>query len=129
MVFIGERKNMARKSIKKMEKVNGWEPGHIHRKDDIRSLDQLFGFGYSKFPTDNEEEYQKAIGVMNLADLQRECTKHQLMPLIDKRLMQERLMQQFRIYKASMSAPTRKRVVLKPTKESRDILSVCISTK
>ncbi len=87
-----------------------------------RSVNEIIGFKFAKYKTEDEGEYLKSINEMNKIDLQRECIRVERVPSDNRVIMVERLMKDFRSYVASTKMPPSPRPIV-ISKKSRDILS------
>lgn len=115
---------------KKAQVATGWTPEvaptpiSLVGRGKYNSLDEIFGSNSAKYKTHDENEYLLSIREMNLPDMQRECTRVGLNPQVDRQIMETRLMEQFKQYISQLKGPSMKPVVIKPTKEALDIMSV-----
>ena len=75
-----------------------------------RSLNSIFKFKHSRYNTEDVNEYNSKLRVMNKIDLQRECVRVELHPTDSRELMIERLIKQFRIHVAGNQAPPQPRL-------------------
>jgi len=87
-----------------------------------KSVNAIMGFALSRYKTEDAEEYQAQLRVMNKFDLQIECIRVELAPKDNRETMIERLMKQFRIHTAGNQAPP-KPVVIKVNQNTKNILS------
>jgi len=92
------------------------------RKGNFRSLDEIFGFNHSKYPTHDEKQYSRGISDMNLADLYKEAVRVGLLPTDNRTLLVERLMKEFKRATAAVLTSNIKPIQLKPSKKAMEIL-------
>ena len=92
-------------------------------KTKLRSIDELWGFKGSTYPTLNENEYHISVAALNKVDLQRECVRVGLIPPEDRNVMIERLLREFRRTITSLNLSRTQPVTLKASKVAKDILS------
>jgi hypothetical protein len=110
-----------KKNLKNKKQIDG----KASEKDfsNARSLEDIFGVKESPFGVATASEYQDKLSEMNMADLQRECATHSLLPLDNRTLMEERLLKAFQRYKDSIAPRTpAKQINIKGNKSVQSLL-------
>lgn len=110
-----------RKNLKSKKQVDG--KASEKEFPGVRSLEDIWGIQESPFGVASVQEYELKLKDMNMADLQRECAKHSLIPQDNRTLMEERLLKAFQKYKDSIAPRTpAKQVDIKGNKKIQSLL-------
>ena len=89
-----------RNKLEEMDQVDGKLAGG----SGFRTLDALIGENLSNpYRCSNESEYESFVNELNSTDLHRHAEKVGLVPSVDRRVLKERLMREFRKFIASRS--------------------------
>lgn len=90
---------MSKNKLKKLDQVDGKLAG-----GKFRTLDALIGEdSRSPYKQSNESDYEYYINELNSTDLHRHAEKVGLVPSVEKRVLKERLLREFRKFIASRS--------------------------
>lgn len=91
---------MPKNKLKQLDQVDGKVAGG--RK--FRTLDALIGENISNpYSSSSESDYELYINQLNSTDLHRHAEKVGLVPAVEKRVLKERLLREFRKFMASRS--------------------------
>ena len=72
------------------------------------TLDQVWGdTGFSKYGTQDEQEYLSTIKGMNRSDLHSHAVKYGILPVDNRELLTTRLLREFKKYILSYKKPTK----------------------
>lgn len=86
------KKKRGRPSKKEMLQIHGKEETI---KKQPSSLDEILGETLSIYTVNNSEEYRKQLAEMNMTDLQTHAYKIGLVPTPDRKVLTDRLVQEF----------------------------------
>lgn len=109
-----------RARIKELNQVDGKDHIQEFRR---QSVDEVFGFEKSKFPTSSAKEYESILKNMNKFDLNEEATKLGLFPTDDRYVMIERLLNEFAKNEGAANGARAIKPQLKISKQGRDLLA------
>jgi hypothetical protein len=88
------------KSIDQLDQVDGKIAGGLS----FKTLDALIGESFSNpYGQSNENDYEEYVNTLNSTDLHRHAEKVGLVPSVERRVLKERLMKEFRKFIASRS--------------------------
>ena len=88
------------KNLKELDQVDGKMAGGSH----FRTLDALLGESSSSpYKQSSESTYEEYLNQLNSTDLHRHAEKVGLVPTVDRRVLKDRLMREFRKFVASRS--------------------------
>lgn len=109
-----------KRKIQEMNQVDGRD----HAKEFKRqSVDEIFGYEKSKFPSNNAKQYEADLKQMNKYDLNQIALSLGMLPIDDKFVLIERIMIQFNQHNSAISAARNTPNQLKISQEGIDILS------
>lgn len=74
----------------------------IEKRGPTKSVDEIFGYEKSKFKTSDAKVYEQDLSEMNKVDLQKEAAGLGLMPIDDRFVLKERIMNEFYKYDAAL---------------------------
>lgn len=86
------KKKRGRPSKKEMLQIHGKEEKSQRKPS---SLDEILGETLSIYTANNSEEYRKQLAEMNMTDLQSHAYKIGLVPTPDRKILTDRLIQEF----------------------------------
>lgn len=87
------QKKRGRPSKKQMLQIHGKE--EINNKKQPSSLDEILGETLSIYTANSSEEYRGQLAEMNMTDLQTHAYKIGLVPTPDRKVLTDRLVQEF----------------------------------
>jgi hypothetical protein len=96
----------------------------VHGKDEFapQSLEQIWGdSGEGKYRTMEIDAYSQSLSEMNRSDLQTHAVKIGIIPVDDRNLLVQRLLREFKRHVSNYRIKTDE---IKPTKASKDVLSI-----
>lgn len=108
-----------RKKIQELNQIDGRD----HLKEIKISVDEVFGYEKSKFPTSSAREYEDSLKEMNKVDLQKAALALGLMPIDDRTVLKERIMNEFHKYRGALACSKNTASQIKISKIGLDILS------
>lgn len=106
------------KKLKDLRQIDG-----KNHQVELKSLDAFFGYANCKYKTHDSKEYEDYLMGLDKIDLQREATNVGLMPTDDRRILKERLTNEFNRYQGTLNAASVKTIRIQPTKIMREILN------
>ncbi len=109
------------KKIELLHQVDGRD--HAIDMSKMKSVDEIFGFEKAKFKTTDASVYEGELKEMNKSDLQREATSKGLIPIDDRFVLTERLMNEFNKHQSLINASRVRNKILKVNKAGLDILA------
>ena len=114
-------KAKAKTKVKEMTQTHAMEEKESFQKT---TLDQIWGdTGFTRYGTQDEQEYLSSIKGMNRSDLHSHAVKHGILPVDNRELLTTRLLREFKKYILAYKKPS-KAGVKEGKKESKKASSI-----